>query len=159
MPYRRYPRPDAGPKENSVDTPAIARIRASFQLLAPRGPELVDTFYDLLFAAEPGLRRLFPPNLVDQKGHLLAAVGLVVKHAGNLGALEGPLMDMGERHVRYGATPEHYPVVRDTMLRALATTAGSGWNTQLAADWGEALDAVAALMLRGAGRAGLRAAA
>ena len=135
-----------------MDAHAIARIRSSFDLLAPRGRELIDTFYAGLFATAPSVRALFPSDMNAQKGHLLAAVGLVVKHADNLGSLEGALMDMGERHVAYGASPAHYPVVRDTMIAALATTAGAAWNDQLAADWTAALNAVAGLMLRGAER-------
>jgi hemoglobin-like flavoprotein len=142
-----------------MDTNAIVRIRTSFQLLAPRGQELIDTFYQMLFTAAPGVRGLFPADMTKQKGHLLGAVGLVVKHADNLAAIEGPLMDMGERHVKYGAKAEHYPVVRDTLIAALAVTAGPAWNPQLADDWTEALNAVAGLMIRGAQRAELRQAA
>lgn len=136
-----------------MDSNAIDRIRTSFQLVAPRGKELIDTFYEMLFTTAPGVRGLFPADMTKQKGHLLGAVGLVVKHADNLAALEGPLMDMGERHVGYGAKAEHYPVVRDTLIAALGVTAGSAWTPQLANDWTEALNAVAGLMLRGAQRA------
>ncbi len=140
-------------------SPSVQRIRDSYALLAPQGAELIDTFYALLFAKAPQLRTLFPKDMAAQKGHLLAAVGLVVKHADNLAALEAPLMDMGERHVKYGARPEHYPVVRDTMIDALARTAGPVWNDQLAQDWAAALNAVAGAMIRGAERVSLRAAA
>lgn len=138
---------------------AATRIRASFQLLAPRGQELIDTFYNMLFTTAPGVRTLFPADMSSQKGHLLGAVGLVVKHADNLAPLEGALQEMGRRHVGYGARPEHYPVVRDTMLAALAQTAGTAWNAQLAADWEQALNAVAGVMLRGADRSTHHAAA
>jgi hemoglobin-like flavoprotein len=146
-------------KEHTMDSNAVIRIRSSFQLLAPRGQELIDTFYQLLFTAAPSVRALFPSDMSKQKGHLLAAVGLVVKHADNLASLETPLMDMGERHVKYGARPEHYPVVRDTMIAALARVAGPAWDAQLAADWTAALNAVAGAMLKGAERAERRAAA
>lgn len=139
-----------------MDTAAVARIRSSFNLLAPKGQELIDTFYDMLFTTAPAVRPLFPADMSKQKGHLLAAVGLVVKHADNLDALTEPLMQMGERHVKYGAQPEHYPVVRDTMLAALAKVAGPAWNAQLAADWAAALNAVASVMIQGAERAASR---
>jgi len=141
-----------------MNAQAVARIRSSYELLAPRGNELMDTFYQMLFAAAPAVRAMFPKDMTKQKGHLLAAVGLVVKHASNLEALSGALMDMGERHAGYGARGEHYPVVRDTMIAALARTAGPAWNAQLAADWTAALNAVASAMLKGAERAGRKAA-
>lgn len=142
-----------------MDTSAVARLRSSFELVAPRGQELIDTFYNRLFAAHPSVRGMFPPDMTKQKQHLLAAVGLVVKHADDLGSLDKPLMDMGARHVNYGVRPEHYPIVRDTMLAALAEIAGPAWTPQLAGDWGAALGAVAAKMIEGAESATRRAAA
>lgn len=141
-----------------MDTAAVARIRSSFQALTPKADQLMDTFYTKLFETAPGLRSLFPADMKKQKGHLLAAVALVVKNADKLGSLEGPLMDMGERHVKYGAKPEHYPVVGKTMIAALSATAGPLWNSQLEADWSAALGFVASTMIRGAQRATKQAA-
>ena len=141
-----------------MDSAAVARIRSSFELLSPMGNELIDTFYQFLFAAAPSVRALFPSEMKAQKDHLLAAVGLVVKHADNLPSLDAALMEMGARHVKYGARPEHYPVVRDNMIAALSQTAGQAWNAQLAADWTTALNAVAAAMIKGAEQAQSRAA-
>ena len=135
-----------------------ARIRSSFDALAPRAGEIVDAFYTRLFKAAPAVKSLFPKDLTKQKQHLASAIALVVKHADNLKAIENALMDMGERHVGYGAQPQHYPVVRDTMLAALAQVAGPLWNKQLHSDWEAALNAVAGAMLKGADRAARKAA-
>lgn len=132
----------------------IQRIRDSFDLVAPRAGELMDTFYGLLFERYPSVRPLFPSDMSKQKQHLTAAVALVVKHAGNLAALEPALMEMGARHVGYGAKPEHYPLVGATMLDALERVAGPAWNATLREDWGWALNAVAAAMVKGAESAG-----
>jgi hemoglobin-like flavoprotein len=143
--------------ETALDKHAVARIRASFELLAPRGQQLVDAFYARLFAAAPSVRSLFPADMTSQKGHLLATLGLAVKHVDDLGALAGPLADMGARHVGYGAQPEHYPVVRDILIATLADAAGPAWNEALHADWNAALNAIADAMLNGAHSAALRA--
>ncbi|MBL8757329.1 MAG: globin [Phycisphaerae bacterium] len=143
----------------SLDHGAVQRIRASFDLVAPRATGLVDRFYERLFKAAPGVRGMFPADMSKQKGHLLAAIGMVVKHADDFNALEKPLMDMGARHVGYGAKPEHYGLVRDTLLATLAEFAGPAWNEQLNQDWTAALNAVASTMIRGAELSSLRAAA
>ena len=70
-------------------------IRDSFALLAPHAGKLMDRFYERLFARAPQVRSMFPADMTKQKAHLAAAVGLVVKHADNLAALEKPLLDMG----------------------------------------------------------------
>jgi len=133
-----------------METTSAARIQASFRVLAPRAIELVDSFYARLFEAAPQARALFPAELAAQKRHLLAALALVVSEAEHLEQLAPALREMGARHVRYGARPEHYPLVRDTLLATLGAFAGVSWNAQLAADWRSALDHVAALMLEGA---------
>lgn len=117
-----------------------------------------DRFYERLFQTAPGVRALFPKDMASQKRHLLAAVSLVVKDSHRLDVLAKPLQDMGKRHVGYGAKPEHYPVVRDTMLATLAEFAGPLWTPALAQAWTDALNRVAAIMLEGAGMAGKSAA-
>lgn len=133
-----------------MDLARIQRIRSSFDLVAPRAGDLMDTFYNLLFSRHPQVRAMFPQDMSKQKQHLAAAVGLVVKHADNLAAIEPALLEMGARHVSYGAKPEHYPIVATTMLDALAKVAGPVWTDQLKGDWGWALGAVAEVMMRGA---------
>ena len=54
----------------------IQRIESSFNLLAPRGEELVDRFYANLFARHPEVRSLIPPEMKSQKGKLLSSLRL-----------------------------------------------------------------------------------
>ena len=128
----------------------IERLESSFKLLAPRGPELVDRFYAHLFSKHPALRPMFPSDMGEQKKKLLASLVLVIENIRDAGKLEQPLHDMGERHVGYGTAPEHYPVVRDTLVSVMAEMAGEAWNDQLTQDWNDALDVVASAMLEGA---------
>ncbi len=134
-----------------MQSPSAAdHILSSFELISPRLTDLMERFYTRLFEHAPQVRPLFPQDLTRQKTHLAAAVGLVVKNVDDLTALERPLQEMGARHVRYGAQPAHYGVVRDQMLAAMADIAGPAWTIQFQRAWTEALDSVAAAMLRGA---------
>lgn len=125
----------------------LIRLEQSFQVLAPRGLELVDRFYAHLFSRHPGVRPLFPVNMSDQKNKLLNSLVLVMRNLRKTEQLKQPLFDMGKRHVEYGALREHYPVVRDTLVDVMADMAGPQWNDQLSADWKQAIDFVAAAML------------
>lgn len=127
----------------------LERLESSFQLLAPRGPELVDRFYAHLFAKNPGLRPMFPSEMSGQKKKLLASIVLVMQNLRTPEKLSEPLRDMGARHVQYGTQPEHYPVVRDTLVGVMKDMAGAAWNDQLTADWKAALDLVSSVMLEG----------
>ena len=127
----------------------IQAIESSFQLLAPRGEELVQRFYALLFSRNPQVRGMFPNDMTSQKQKLLASIVLVVKNIREPEKLMQPLREMGARHSGYGVQPEHYELVRDTLLEVMSEMAGPGWNAQLAGAWTEALNTVATVMQEG----------
>jgi hemoglobin-like flavoprotein len=133
-----------------MDNDQISRLEASFAAVAPQGEHLVRRFYARLFEVHPGVRPLFPDDLTEQEGKLLASLSLVVS---SLRALEGlvPLLKgLGRRHVAYGAIPAHYAAVRDALLDTLAEVGADAWSEQLTSDWHAAIDLVAQTMLSGA---------
>lgn len=137
---------------NPLNGQQVHAIRTSFEAVKPRATELIDTFYATLFREAPQVRPMFPDDMTAQKKHLLGAVSLVATKADDLASVESALLDMGERHVGYGAQPEHYPVVRDVMLSALRTIAGELWTPEFEDAWTTALNTVAGVMLEGAAR-------
>ena len=140
----------------SVDLEAL---ETSFDLLAPRGGELMDEFYARLFAAAPAVRPLFPTDMKKQKAMLLAALVLLRKSLRDLDAIVPTLRKMGARHVAYGARPEHYPLVGATLIASMAALAGDGWKQEYETAWAAAFDIVAGAMIAGAQEAELSAAA
>ena len=129
----------------------IDALEASFDNVAPRGDELMDVFYGRLFAVAPAVRRLFTgTDLKRQKGMLLAALVLLRKSLRNLEAVTPTLRDLGARHVRYGAMPEHYPVVGQVLIASMAEVAGDSWTVEYELAWTEAYDVVSGAMLDGA---------
>lgn len=132
-----------------MDNEMIKRLESSFNLVAPRAQELVDRFYARLFSENPGLRGMFPTDMSNQKQKLIASLVLVVKNLRTPEKLGDPLREMGARHVGYGTQPEHYPVVRDTLVSVMADIAGDAWSETLDQDWKSAVDVVAGIMLEG----------
>jgi hemoglobin-like flavoprotein len=134
-------------------------LETSFDLVAPRGDELMDEFYSRLFAAAPEVRPLFPNDMRRQKTMLLGALVLLRKSLRDLDAIVPKLRQLGARHVAYGAQPAHYPVVGSALIAAMAAVAGADWKGEHEAAWAEAFDVVATTMLEGAEDAALAAAA
>jgi methyl-accepting chemotaxis protein len=127
-------------------------LETSFDLIAPRGDELVDTFYTRLFAAAPAVEPLFArTDLAHQKTMLLATLVLLRKSLRDLGAVVPKLRELGGRHVSYGARPEHYPVVGEVLIASMAEVAGPRWRPEYGRAWSDALAVVAGVMLEGAG--------
>lgn len=139
-----------------MDATHIKLISSTFPAISPRIPDLAKAFYEELFIRAPGVRAIFPEDMTRQRQHLATAVSIVGRNIDALEAIEQPLMDMGERHVAYGAAPEHYPVVRDTLLDAMAIVYGDALTPQLRDAWFAALNEVSAIMLRGATLAAIK---
>ena len=135
-------------------------LETSFDLVAPRGDDLMDAFYGRLFATAPAVKPLFAgSDMRRQKAMLLAALVLLRKSLRDLDAIAPKLRELGARHVAYGAEPAHYPVVGAVLIASMAEVAGPAWRPEYEAAWAEAYSVVASAMLDGAAAAELPEAA
>jgi hemoglobin-like flavoprotein len=138
----------------------LEALETSFDLVVPRGDELVDEFYGRLFEAAPAVMPLFAgTDMKRQKTMLLGTLVLLRKSLRDLDAIVPKLRELGARHVAYGAQPEHYPVVGEVLIAAMAAVAGPAWRPEHERAWAEAFGVVAGAMLEGADAATLEAAA
>ena len=129
----------------------VRDLETSFDLVAPRGDELMDAFYARLFEAAPAAQPLFAHvDLKKQKTMLLGALVLLRKSLRNLDPIVPKLRELGARHVAYGARPEHYPIVGAVLIAAMAEVAGPEWRPEYERAWAEAYQVVQAVMLEGA---------
>ena len=123
-------------------------LKDSFELLAPKGDELVKNFYDKLFSDFPGVIPLFANTTREaQEKKLLSALAAVVGMLRSPRKLSDTLKEMGKRHEAYGALPEHYPAVRDTLLAVMKKMAGKAWTSKVNKAWTEALNTIAEIMI------------
>jgi hemoglobin-like flavoprotein len=111
--------------------------------LLAKGDQLTATFYALLFERYPALRRLFPARMEQQQSKLAGTLAWIVTHLDRRDEILPAVRELGRRHAEYGAAPEHYPLVRDTLLDAMARTAGRDWDENFAADWRLSIDLIA----------------
>ena len=138
----------------------VQALETSFDLVAPRGEELIDEFYARLFEAAPAVMPLFrATDMPRQKAMLLSALVLLRKSLRDLEAIVPTLRKLGARHVAYGARPEHYAAVGAALIGAMAAIAGPAWLPAHETAWQQAYAIVAATMLDGAAAATLEAAA
>ena len=127
----------------------IARLKSSHAEVAAEPRALASRFYHELFTAAPALRSLFPADMTSLQGHFEAALALVIRNLEDVAALQESLRDLGVQHVRWGAKPQDYFVVRAALVRAIRS-ASSSWSEELEADWRRAITAIAVPMLQGA---------
>ena len=135
-------------------------LETSFDLVAPKGDELMEIFYARLFAVAPAVQPLFAgSDMKRQKAMLLSALVLLRKSLRDLERVVPTLRNLGARHVAYGAQAEHYPVVGEVLIGAMAAVAGEAWEPRFTEAWAEAYSVVAGAMLDGAAAAELPEAA
>ena len=129
-------------------------LETSFDLVAPKGDELVEIFYARLFETAPAVQPLFASaDMTHQRTMLLSALVLLRKSLRDVDSIVPALKRMGARHVGYGAAPAHYPVVGEVLIDSMAEIAGPAWEPRFERAWGEAFAVVAGAMLEGAAEA------
>ena len=144
-PPERRRRPRKKKSELGLD---IDLLEKTFAALAPQGEALVQRFYEELFARFPEVRPMFANTSVqEQERKLLGALVLVINSLRDPEALVTALTQLGAKHHAYGARPEHYTAVAETLLDVMAEFAGELWTDEVHKAWSEALNTVATTML------------
>jgi hemoglobin-like flavoprotein len=114
----------------------------------------MDVFYKRLFAEAPAVQPLFfGTDMKRLKAMLLAALVQLRKSLRDLDSVTPALRGLGARHVRYGARPEHYPIVGEVLIASMAEIAGGTWTVEHEKAWTEAFAVVSGAMLDGANSA------
>ena len=148
------------PKKTAVKTTAKSTknaigleadiLRSSFELIAPQAEELMSRFYDELFLRFPAVVPMFKNTTkAKQMKMLLASLKLVINNLDNPDKLVPALQEMGKRHKGYGAVPEHYTAVAETLMDVMKEFAGKAWTKKVHNAWSDALNLVAETMLGG----------
>ena len=123
-------------------------VHAAFVAIIPALPQIVERFYELLFARYPHVQAMFTRPAPLQRRMFGETIAAFVDHAEDRGWLREHLVALGRRHAEYGATPEMYDWARVAFLDAIE--AGFA-PRQLAADvratWARTFDAISAAML------------
>ncbi|MDJ0594988.1 MAG: globin family protein [Pleurocapsa sp. MO_226.B13] len=129
----------------------VELLEQSFEEIKPNANEFVNSFYENLFTAHPEAKPLFETTDMEaQKKKLLNSLVLVVQNLRNPNVLDGALKGLGARHVKYGALPEHYPLVGEALLTTFEQHLGEKWTPDVKQAWVDAYVAISQIMLDGA---------
>jgi hemoglobin-like flavoprotein len=128
----------------------VEMLEESFDLVAPQGDELIRTFYENLFETAPSVQPLFTEVDMERQRQALLNMLLVLRESRDLDDIVPDLKELGARHVEYGAKPEHYPIVGEVLIGAMAGVAGDAWKPEYTSSWQEAYQVVQDVMLSGA---------
>lgn len=129
-------------------------IRSDADTLGGDPDGFADIFYTTLFDLAPGVRSMFPTDLGEQRTKLMSELTALVTLGtsvaeGDLDRFVDRTRSLGRRHVDYGATTAHYPVVGAALVAALADTI-PGWDHEHERCWVTLYRLVANAMYEGA---------
>jgi hemoglobin-like flavoprotein len=127
-----------------------ALLKSSFGRILEREHALAARFYEKLFRLHPELLRHFVGARAHQEQMLARALVAMVDRIDDAPWIEEQLSQLGQRHVRYGITPEMYRPFGEALLATLAEVGGADWTPAVAAAWSEAFIEITRLMLKGA---------
>ena len=129
----------------------VELLEQSFEAIKPHANEFVNSFYDNLFTANPEAKPLFKTtDMAEQKKKLLGSLVLVVDNLRKPDVLDNALRGLGARHVKYGALPEHYPLVGSALLTTFEQYLKEKWTPEVKQAWVDAYGAISQIMLDGA---------
>lgn len=129
----------------------VALLEQSFEKVKSQANDFAMSFYENLFADYPAAKPLFAQTDVkEQSKKLLASLVFVVENLRKPGELTGALKGLGARHVKYGALPEHYPLVGNSLLKTFDQYLKSDWTPAVKDAWVDAYGLITEVMLEGA---------
>lgn len=128
----------------------IQLLRSSLARLIPSCEAISLGFYDRLFTLAPSLRPLFPVDIAPQAEKLILMLAISIDLLEDRDSFDQACAELGERHVKYGALPEHYPVVCQLAIEEMARLAEPPLSPEEAEAWEMLLNIISASMIQGA---------
>ncbi|WP_461076430.1 globin domain-containing protein [Spirosoma flavus] len=114
----------------------ISTVKKTWRLLREIDPVLLgDVFYSRLFMSNPELRVLFKSPIETQSRKLIDMLGYLISQLHRFDEVTDDVVALGQRHVQYGAKPQHYEAVRKALLWTLEKGLGRDWNDNVAQAW------------------------
>jgi hemoglobin-like flavoprotein len=105
-------------------------------------------FYQKLFAAAPCLVSMFKSDMEGQQSKFTDMVTYMVTNLQNMEDIQRNLHLLGQRHVHFGATPEHYQLVGSILIGTLKTSLGDLWNPETEEAWTSLYELWSSSMIR-----------
>ena len=113
----------------------IKIVQNSWKLVAQDSEQAGKLFYARLFEISPGVRPMFPEDTSAQEKKLTTMLSYVINKLGNLNQIIEEVRSLARRHVKYGATPAHYPVVGEALIWTLEKGLYTHGNPEVAEPW------------------------
>jgi len=135
-----------GLQEAFMTTDQVTLVKTSFASIGPAADSVASRFYARLFALDPALLALFHTDMREQRHKLMQMLSAIVDALDQPALIVPEVVALGQRHASYGVVAEHYAIVEEALLWALAQELGERWTPEVAAAWRAVYTLLAATM-------------
>lgn len=125
----------------------IRLVQASFEKVAPIADTAAGLFYARLFEIAPEVEPLFSGDMELQGRKLMKMLAGVVAGLSRPETIVPAAEALAERHVAYGARPEHYAPVGAALIWTLHKGLGEAFTPEVRDAWLAAYDMLAGVMI------------
>ena len=122
-------------------------VQLTWRSVLPVGDTFAELFYGRLFALDPGVRRLFKDDIVEQGRNLTAMLSVATANLAKPERISVALRQLGRRHAAYGVRPEHFALVEDALLFALEHALIDVFTAEVKAAWQAGYALLTSMML------------
>lgn len=113
----------------------IELVKTSWAKVMPISDKAAELFYGKLFELDPELKKLFPEDMEGQGKKLMMMINTAVNGLDRLAEIVPAVEALGERHVAYGVTDEHYDTVGEALIWTLGAGLGDAFTEEVKAAW------------------------
>ncbi|MDX5320622.1 MAG: globin domain-containing protein [Bacteroidota bacterium] len=121
-------------------------ITENWKKISPKGMQMVERFYYLLFEKYPKMQALFVHSPYRQNVKFKDMMDLMIHGLEDTDQLVHILQESGQRHVAYGVQPDLYEPAGRILIQAIAEASGSAWSEELQEAWERLLEKVIEVM-------------
>jgi hemoglobin-like flavoprotein len=122
-------------------------VRSTWRAVLPVGDTFAELFYGRLFAVDPGLRKLFRDDIVEQGRNLTAMLSVAAANLAKPERIRLALRQLGQRHAAYGVEAKDFRTVEDALLFALEHALIDVFTPEVKAAWQAAYAELSSMML------------
>jgi hemoglobin-like flavoprotein len=127
----------------------IQLVQSTLPFIVAEKEQVARLFYARLFQLDPGMRDLFPADLVQQGQKAVTILGTLVGGLARPDQIVPVLQVMGQRHASYGVQERHYATAGSALLWTLERCLGPGFTADMRDAWIAFFFVVSRTMLAG----------
>ena len=113
----------------------IEIVRSDWEKVELMADTAATLLYDRLFALDPDIRLLFPPDLEEQKLKVIRMLGAAIYGLSDPEVLIPILHLLGRKHFAFGVRARDYATLADALLWTLRQGLGDAFDAEHEAAW------------------------